>query len=220
MLTGPHGAQCRAPGGLSPGQSGGAQSSHGVWPRAVPNAISSAVHEFDLGGSSLLCVQGVMEAGKAAPRWDVPPQPVFRTARPQLAGSCAPPRTGGVRLWGEWPSDPGGSLPLSPGDGGVGEAQLPFAECHPPVIDADGAVAEPGHNEGAMGVAGEARHAAVGARGDVLGPTQTRQAPWGQGPTLASCPRSWAQRQAGSICPSYSPGPRPAAQRTQPQTPP
>lgn len=113
-----------------------------------------------------------------------------------------------------------GARSPSPGDGGVGEAQLPFAECHPPVIDADGAVAEPGHNEGAMGVAGEARHAAVGARGDVLGPTQTRQAPWGQGPTLASCPRSWAQRQAGSICPSYSPGPRPAAQRTQPQTPP
>ena len=115
---------------------------------------------------------------------------------------------GGVRHWGKWPSGPGGSLPLSPGDGGIGEAQLPFAERHPPVIDADGAVAEPGHNEGAVGVAGEARHAAVGARGDVLGPTQTRQAPWGQGPARTSRRRSRTQRESGSICPSYSPGPR------------
>lgn len=101
MLTGPHGAWGRAPGGLSPGQSGGAQSSHdhvnmcGPVSTSVPNAISSAIHEFDLGGSSLICVQGGMETGKAAPRRDVPPQPVFRTARPRLVGSCAPPRAGG-----------------------------------------------------------------------------------------------------------------------------
>ena len=52
-------------------------------------------------------------------------------------------------------------------------AQLPLAERHPPVVDADGAIAEPGHDEGAVGVAGQARHAAVGTGGDVLGPTQT-----------------------------------------------
>ena len=77
---------------------------------------------------------------------------------------------GGVALGGG-PSWAGGWLRLA--EGGEGVAQLPLAERHPPVVDADGAIAEPGHDEGAVGVAGQARHAAVGTGGDVLGPTQT-----------------------------------------------
>lgn len=51
--------------------------------------------------------------------------------------------------------------------GGCG---LPFTERHPPVVDADGAVPEASHDEGAVGVTGQACHTAVSARGDVLGP--------------------------------------------------
>ena len=46
---------------------------------------------------------------------------------------------------------------------------LPFTERHPSVVDTDGAIAEAGHDEGAVGVTGQAGHAAVGACGDVLG---------------------------------------------------
>lgn len=61
----------------------------------------------------------------------------------------------------------------APAEGAEGATQLPLAERHPPVVDADGAVAKPGHDEGAAGVAGQARHAAVGPRGDVLGPMES-----------------------------------------------
>lgn len=56
---------------------------------------------------------------------------------------------------------PAGAVPAT--------AELPFTECHPAVIDADGTVTEAGHDERAMGITGQARHAAVGTRGDVLG---------------------------------------------------
>ena len=110
MLTGPHGAWGRAPGGLSPGQSGGAQSSHdhvnmcGPVSTSVPNAISSAVHEFDLGGSSLICVQGGMETGKAAPRRDVPlslcsEQPVHGWWEAVLLHALGGEALGEVAVW-------------------------------------------------------------------------------------------------------------------------
>lgn len=57
---------------------------------------------------------------------------------------------------------------VSGGCWGVG-GRLPFAERHPPVVDADGAIAEASHDEGAVRVTGQACHAAVSARGDVLG---------------------------------------------------
>lgn len=58
-------------------------------------------------------------------------------------------------------------------------AQLPFAERHPSVVDADGAIAQASHDEGAVGVTGQAGHAAVSTRGDILGPdTETSEALW------------------------------------------
>lgn len=70
-----------------------------------------------------------------------------------------------------WAQKPGGNMTtLSGGCWCWGGCRLPFTERHPPVVDTDGAVAEASHNEGAVGVAGQAGHAAVSARGDVLGP--------------------------------------------------
>lgn len=53
--------------------------------------------------------------------------------------------------------------------GEEGAAALPFTERHPPVIDTDGAITKASHDEGAVGVTGQACHAAVSTRGDVLG---------------------------------------------------
>lgn len=74
-----------------------------------------------------------------------------------------------------WAQKGGGSVPTASGGAGEGGrgagAGLPFTERHPPVVNADGAVAEASHDEGAVGVAGQACHAAVSARGDVLEPS-------------------------------------------------
>lgn len=86
-----------------------------------------------------------------------------------------------------------------------GAAGLPFTERHPSVVDADGAVAKAGHNEGAVGVTGQACHAAVSARGDVLGPdTGTWVRPLGVRPLTAAgspCAATWLCQspQAGDL---------------------
>lgn len=110
------------------------------------------------------------------------------------------PDGSGVSLPPAW--QPGSSETTvwrEPGGGGAGAAESPFAECHPPVVDADGAVAEAGHDEGAVGVTGQARHAAVGARGDVLGPS----ADPGEAP---GCAAPQLPGPLGAPCESLSPG--------------
>lgn len=51
--------------------------------------------------------------------------------------------------------------------------RLPFTECHPPVVDPDGAIAQASHNERAVGVTGQTCHTAVGTRGNVLSPRKS-----------------------------------------------
>lgn len=48
---------------------------------------------------------------------------------------------------------------------------IPLAQCQPPVVHTDGAVAQASHDQGAVRVTGQAGHAAVGTCGDVLGGT-------------------------------------------------
>lgn len=65
-----------------------------------------------------------------------------------------------------------------------GGRELPFTEGHPPVEHADGAVPQPRHDQGAVGVTGQAGDTAVSSRGNVLPREHTDTTAWLRGTLL------------------------------------